>query len=704
MADERIRTELEFAGTESIDRAIVKEHDLKAAVYEVSEAYGANANAVQAASDKKVAATVRVTEAQKLEAIQLQNLRKMLDEEATAGAAAVGAAAAAGWRRCCCRRWRWHARYGHEPARIRNQRLRQHVRRFRPEVDRHRQQPANGGAVDGPGRGLVHRHHGRDIRPAGLRQQLRQTLGHDQGLPDPAKLKEAAEKLQEQANKYKASVEAAAAKPAPGTEGGQAAAKATVESVFAGPDVKKIEKQVMSALLGGGAGGDYTAAEVAELGGAEAERTRLMGMQQTERDIIKSGRTEPGYMPTNYQPAIVAAAAKAQEIKQRVATRTADRLMDEAMRPGKAGKEARRRLANLAKQSPDLFPQGFASRLADIDTADDRVAREATEKFALQTIEEEMEEELGFHGPPPPMRGFMKGVREPWQQWGEGVKPPGYGEPRPAQPIAERRKQALEREQAISRQNQPNVMGPRGNMVFDPRFDEFGNILEQTQRQMGQTHQYMSRDSARLHRLRSGMRASGWQPAQPRHAEPDCPEQRRPVIHGQRRLSHHCRDPGQPDDVQRRHRPCTPYSRGGIPELHFSRIVGKLAALPDAWSAKSCQWSNGASYPGTTYFSGWVADYSDHYDRELGWIRAYRALGLHDLGDKVPVTDSNTLSDTATFNLPADDIYAIPSRQGRTMGQCVLDLLSMPQIVTALAAYGIGNFTSAGSGRPDRPS
>ena len=48
---------------------------------------------------------------------------------------------------------------------------------------------------------------------------------------------------------------------------------------------------------------------------------------------------------------------------------------------------------------------------------------------------------------------------------------------------------------------------------------------------------------------------------------------------------------------------CTPFIRGGIPELGFERILGKLTTLPDPWSGQSCAWSHGASYPGTTYFS-----------------------------------------------------------------------------------------------------
>ncbi|MGA8349575.1 MAG: hypothetical protein WB773_17440, partial [Isosphaeraceae bacterium] len=143
---------------------------------------------------------------------------------------------------------------------------------------------------------------------------------------------------------------------------------------------------------------------------------------------------------------------------------------------------------------------------------------------------------------------------------------------------------------------------------------------------------------------------------------------------------------------------CTPYTRGGVSELNFSRIVGTLAALPDPWSGLSCSWSHGSSYPGTVYFSGTIVGYTDRYDSELGWVRDYSALGLENLGSYVPVTDSNTLSDSAQFNMPSNAINSLPSRMGRTCGQAVLDVLSMSENAAALQSYGIGNYTSTGSG------
>jgi len=144
---------------------------------------------------------------------------------------------------------------------------------------------------------------------------------------------------------------------------------------------------------------------------------------------------------------------------------------------------------------------------------------------------------------------------------------------------------------------------------------------------------------------------------------------------------------------------CTPFVRGGIPELGFSRIIRALAALPDPWSGQQVSWSNGSTYAGsTTYFTGDVVGYTDRYESGIGWIREYRALGLRNRADWIPVTDSNTLSDTASYNLPVTDPTCILARVGRSMGQCVLDLLSMSGNVAALTAAGIGNFSSAGSG------
>jgi hypothetical protein len=151
---------------------------------------------------------------------------------------------------------------------------------------------------------------------------------------------------------------------------------------------------------------------------------------------------------------------------------------------------------------------------------------------------------------------------------------------------------------------------------------------------------------------------------------------------------------------------CTPYRRGGIPDLRFSRILGPLTTLPDPWMGQQCAWFHGANLAGATcYFTGDIVSYVDRYDHDLGWTRDYRALGLRNRGDWIPVTDSNTLSDAIRFNMPANNLSTILSREGRTVGQAVLDVLSGYQnqawlggITGISSGYGLGNYTSQGYG------
>ncbi len=144
---------------------------------------------------------------------------------------------------------------------------------------------------------------------------------------------------------------------------------------------------------------------------------------------------------------------------------------------------------------------------------------------------------------------------------------------------------------------------------------------------------------------------------------------------------------------------CRVFARGSCSEMHFSRVLGALTSLPDSWSGKTAQWLHGDTLgSATAYFTGDVVSYRDRYDENFGWTRDYRSLGLANRCDWVPVTDSNTLSDVVQFNLAVSSPQMILSREGRTIGQCILDLLSMAQNVKALTAYGIGNFSSAGTG------
>ena len=65
------------------------------------------------------------------------------------------------------------------------------------------------------------------------------------------------------------------------------------------------------------------------------------------------------------------------------------------------------------------------------------------------------------------------------------------------------------------------------------------------------------------------------------------------------------------------------------------------------------------------YFTGDVVSYQDRYDGDIGWIREYRALGLRNRADWIPVTDSNTLTDSVRYNMPANNLNTIcPARAG----------------------------------------
>jgi hypothetical protein len=136
----------------------------------------------------------------------------------------------------------------------------------------------------------------------------------------------------------------------------------------------------------------------------------------------------------------------------------------------------------------------------------------------------------------------------------------------------------------------------------------------------------------------------------------------------------------------------TPITKGGIPELQFSKIVGALAALPDAWSGKAVTLTMG----GTLVFTGDVQGYLDRYIDRIGWVREYRALGLRNRADYIPITDSVSFTDTCVFNLPGDDPNFVGSRAGLTVGQIVKQILTMTTNAVALIAAGIGAYTSLG--------
>jgi hypothetical protein len=133
-----------------------------------------------------------------------------------------------------------------------------------------------------------------------------------------------------------------------------------------------------------------------------------------------------------------------------------------------------------------------------------------------------------------------------------------------------------------------------------------------------------------------------------------------------------------------------PHVKGGIPELHFSRLLGPLTTLPDPWSGQAVTLTMG----GTLVFSGDVVGYVDRWLDPFGWLREYRAMGLLNRAAYIPVTDEPSFTDTSVWNLPGDDPAFVASRAGRNVGQIVTNILTMLTSATALNAAGIGAYTS----------
>lgn len=137
---------------------------------------------------------------------------------------------------------------------------------------------------------------------------------------------------------------------------------------------------------------------------------------------------------------------------------------------------------------------------------------------------------------------------------------------------------------------------------------------------------------------------------------------------------------------------CTPLVKGGIPELHLTKLLYKLTALPDPWSGKPVT----LTVSGTLIFAGDVVGYIDRWMSPVGWVREYRCLGLRNRADYVPNTDSITLTDTSIFNLPSDDPNYTAARSGLTVGAIVTEVLLMVTNATRLNASGIGAYSSMG--------
>ena len=136
---------------------------------------------------------------------------------------------------------------------------------------------------------------------------------------------------------------------------------------------------------------------------------------------------------------------------------------------------------------------------------------------------------------------------------------------------------------------------------------------------------------------------------------------------------------------------CTPWGKDISPTLRFAVHIQSLA-VTDSFVGKSVVYKLPS---GTTIFNGQCEDYLEHYEH-IGWVRDYSCLGLKHLATYIPVTDHVSLTDTARYNLAADDPFVILSRQGRNVGQIVTDVLTNSEVSTMLNAAGLMAYTSMG--------
>lgn len=127
----------------------------------------------------------------------------------------------------------------------------------------------------------------------------------------------------------------------------------------------------------------------------------------------------------------------------------------------------------------------------------------------------------------------------------------------------------------------------------------------------------------------------------------------------------------------------------GYSTLMLQRRGGALPGLPDPWLGKTVSLSVG----GTARFKGDVSDVSPSWTN-IGWVSTYLCRDLKARVDRIPMTDANTLTDTAAFNLQSDDPLAFASRQGRTTGQILTEVLTMTANATNLDAKGVGAYTT----------
>ena len=122
------------------------------------------------------------------------------------------------------------------------------------------------------------------------------------------------------------------------------------------------------------------------------------------------------------------------------------------------------------------------------------------------------------------------------------------------------------------------------------------------------------------------------------------------------------------------------YQRGGVLPTTYT-FVGHEAIL---------------SIAGTVRFKGDVISAHPEYHPQLGWVVAYRAVGLRWRGDRFPHTDSATGIYTSLYNMSYEDPLYDGTRAGRTIGQILADVITMSANGAALTSKGIGHLTLSG--------
>jgi hypothetical protein len=136
-----------------------------------------------------------------------------------------------------------------------------------------------------------------------------------------------------------------------------------------------------------------------------------------------------------------------------------------------------------------------------------------------------------------------------------------------------------------------------------------------------------------------------------------------------------------------------PFARGGFPTFSFLTRGGALPPLPNPYLAKEIR----VTINSVLRFVGDVTAAHPSYQDGLGWVISYSCRGAAARLMRFPHTDSNTGLDSSAYNLNLDDGPSyIASRAGRTIGQILSDVLTMPDNAARLTGLGVGNLTFTG--------